>query len=105
MAHYTKTLGWLRWSSKKIGGVNYKGTIILFERVSISGFVRLDTGLGVYIPWGELSAFRVPIYSTLYSEKGQRNILKVLFSLLYRSIIENNKPPKQVHTGHVHLDR
>lgn len=52
MADYTKTLGWLRWSSKKIEGVNYKGAIILFERVSTSGFVRLDMGPG-YIFYAE----------------------------------------------------
>lgn len=88
MDDYTKTLGWLRGSSKKIG-VNYEGAVILFEHVPTSGFVRLDMGLGLYIPWGQPSVFRVPVRFTLYSEKGQRNILKVLFSLSYISIIEN----------------
>jgi len=37
--------------------------------------------VGLEVPRAELSAFQVQIRFTLYSEKGQRNTLKVLFSL------------------------
>lgn len=57
---YTRILQYWKWSSKKIR-VNYRGAIILTGHIFTSGFVRSDTQIGVYMPQGELSGFRVPI--------------------------------------------
>lgn len=47
----------MRWSSKKIEGVNYEGAIMLFERVFISGFATLDMGLGGLYFMGGIKCF------------------------------------------------